>query len=108
MVDWGASFAAAHARYFPDAPLPTVRMGIGRVALSFLLECGGSAYLPEDLVEEYLENERIFHVLDAPIIDRRVYAIYQAHGERRGFVEEALGYLKGGGSAVAAQSSSRK
>jgi len=102
MVDWGTSFAAAHARFFPDAPLPTVRMGIGHVALGFLLECGGSCYLAEGQVEEYLQSERLFRVQDAPIIDRRIYAVYQGHGERRAFVEEAIGYLKAGTSPAAA------
>jgi DNA-binding transcriptional LysR family regulator len=94
MVEWGAAFAAAYARHFPDAPLPTMRMSIARTALTFLLECGGSSYLPEQLVAEHLKAGRLYKVSDAPIIDRRVYAVYQGHGERRGFVEEALGYLK--------------
>lgn len=106
MVEWGSSFSAAHARYFPEAPLPTVRMGIGHVALAFLLECGGSAYLPEELVAEHLRAGRLFQVKDAPVIDRRVYAIYQGHGERRTFVEEALAYLKGDVVPLPVQSSS--
>ena len=65
------------------------------MSLAFLLDCGGSSYLPEELVAEYLKTGRLFKVSDAPIIDRRVYAVYQAQGERHGIVEEALGYLKG-------------
>lgn len=98
MVEWGSSFAAAYARHFPDAPLPTMRMSIGHVAMAFLLECGGSSYLPQQLVAEHLKTERLYKVNDAPVIDRRVYAVYQGHGERRGLVEEALGYV--GGNAV--------
>ena len=106
MVEWGATFSAAHARYFPEAPTPTVRMGIGRVALGFLLECGGSCYLPEELVADQLRAKHLFKVKDAPVIDRRVYAVYQGHGERRAFVEEVLGYLKSAGRPMAAYSSS--
>ena len=95
MVDWGSSVAAAFSHHFPDAPLPSIRMNIDAMSLAFLLDCGGSSYLPEELVAEYLKTGRLFKVSDAPIIDRRVYAVYQAQGERHGIVEEALGYLKG-------------
>ncbi|MDT8281828.1 MAG: LysR family transcriptional regulator, partial [Gammaproteobacteria bacterium] len=44
-VDWGASFAMLHARQYPDMPPPRLRAGVGRIALSFLNNCGGAAYL---------------------------------------------------------------
>jgi len=94
-VEWGTAFSTVFARHFPDASLPTIRMSIAHAALAFLLDCGGSSYLPEQLVAEHLKAGRLYKVSDAPIIDRRVYAVYQGHGDRRGFVEEALGYLKG-------------
>ena len=92
MVEWGSSFIATFARHFPEAPLPTMRMNIAHVAMTFILECGGSAYLPEQLVEEYFKAGCLYRVSDAPTIDRRVYAVYQGHGERRAFVEETLSY----------------
>ena len=92
MVEWGPSFTAAFARHFPEAPLPSMRMNIAHAALAFILECGGSAYLPEQLVAEYLKTGRLFNVSDAPAIDRRVYAVYQGNGERRAFVEETISY----------------
>jgi DNA-binding transcriptional LysR family regulator len=94
MVEWGASFAAACARHFPDASLPAVRMNIGAAALEFLLECGGAGYLPEHMAAESLKTGRLYKVGDAPVIERRVYALYQGHGERRALVEETLGYFK--------------
>lgn len=106
MVDWGSSVAAAYAHHFPDAPLPSIRMNIDAMSLAFLLDCGGSSYLPEELVAEYLKTGRLFKVSDAPIIDRRVYAVYQVQGERRGIVEEALGYFKGDGLPQQVHSSS--
>ena len=107
-VDWGASFAAALARHFPDAPMPAMRMSIGHVALAFLLECGGSSYLPEQVTAEHLKAGRLYKVSDAPVIDRRIYAVYQGHGERRGFVEEALGYLRANPRPQLAHSSSER
>jgi LysR family transcriptional regulator, flagellar master operon regulator len=106
MVEWGSSFTAACARHFPDAPLPSMRLNIGNVAMAFILECGGSGYLPDQLVAEHLKAGRLYKVDNAPVIDRRVYAVYQAHGERRGFVEEALAYLKANTLPQAVHSSS--
>ena len=106
MVEWGASFAAAFARHFPEAPLPAIRMNFANPALGFLLECGGSAYLPEQLAMEHIGAGRLHRVSDAPVIDRRVYAVYHGHGERRGVVEESLCYLKADASPSAVQSSS--
>ena len=106
MVEWGSSFTATHARHFPDAPLPTMRVNTGHVAMAFLLECGGCAYLPEQLVAEHLKTERLYKVNDAPVIDRRVYAVYQGYGERRVFVEETLAYFQGDHAPPMVQSSS--
>src|ERR1043165_105913 len=76
MVDWGTSFAIAHARHFPDMPPSRVRVGLGRMGLAFLLENGGSTYLAEPMVAEYLNDGRLFAVADAPVIDRQVYAVW--------------------------------
>jgi LysR family transcriptional regulator, flagellar master operon regulator len=93
MVDWGTSFAIAHARHFPAMPSPGTRIGLGRMALAFLLDCGGVAYLAERMVEEHLQDGRLHRVEDAPVIDRQAYAVYGLKCERRSWVEEALNYL---------------
>ena len=95
MTDWGTSFAIAHARHFPDMPPPAARMSNGRLALAFLLHNGGVAYLPQRMVKEYLESRRLHRVNDAPVIDRQVYAVSLHANERKGLLEQALGFLKG-------------
>lgn len=95
LVDWGTSFANAHARYFPDMPSPSVRMSLGRIAHEFIGSCGGSAYLAEAMVKEDLKTGKLFRVADAPVIDRATYAVYPDSGERRKVVEKALSYLAG-------------
>jgi DNA-binding transcriptional LysR family regulator len=93
MADWGTSFAIAHARHFPDMPPPAVRMGLGRMALSFLLSNGGATYLAEQMVSESLQSGRLHRVDDAPAIDRQVYAVYPLASERKALLEQALGFL---------------
>ncbi len=93
MAEWGTSFAIAHARHFPDMPPPAVRMGLGRMALAFLLYNGGATYLAEQMVSEYLASGRLYRVDDAPIIDRQVYVVYPLASERKPLLEQALSLL---------------
>ncbi|MHB1142952.1 MAG: LysR family transcriptional regulator [Sulfuricaulis sp.] len=93
MADWGTSFAIAHARHFPDMPPPAVRMGLGRMALAFLLHNGGATYLAEQMVSEHLASGRLHRVDDAPVIDRQVYVVYPLASERKPLLEQALGLL---------------
>lgn len=93
MADWGTSFAIAHARHFPDMPPPTVRLGLGRMALTFLLHNGGATYVAEQTVSEHLASGRLHRVDDAPIIDRQVYVVYPLASERKPLLEQALSLL---------------
>lgn len=97
-ADWGTSFAMAQARHFPDMPPPAVRVGLGRMALAFLLECGGAAYLAEQMIVEHLSSGRLHRVDDAPAIDRQVYAVYALAADRRVLLEDALSLLTAGQS----------
>jgi DNA-binding transcriptional LysR family regulator len=93
MADWGTSFAIAHARHFPDMPPPAVRMGLGRMALAFLLQNGGATYLAEQMVSEHLASGRLHRVDDAPVIDRQVYVVFPIASERKPLLEQALSLL---------------
>jgi DNA-binding transcriptional LysR family regulator len=93
MADWGTSFAIAHARHFPDMPPPAVRMGLGRMALAFLLQNGGATYLAEQMVSEHLASGRLHRVDDAPVIDRQVYVVFPLASERKPLLEQALSLL---------------
>jgi DNA-binding transcriptional LysR family regulator len=93
MTEWGTSFAIAHARHFPDMPPPAVRMGLGRMALAFLLHNGGATYLAEQMVSDHLASGRLHRVDDAPIIDRQVYVVCPLASERKPLLEQALSLL---------------
>lgn len=94
-VDWGTSFAVAHARRFPDMAPPSLRVGLGRMALAILLNGGGSAYLAESMVREYLASGRLHRVVDAPEIDRAYHAVYpHAIVQRRSLITETLDLLQ--------------
>ena len=96
MADWGTSYAISHARHFPDMPPPAVRMGLGRMALAFLLYNGGAVYLAEQMVSEHLQLGRLYRVEDAPVIDRQVHAVYPLASERKTLLEQVLSFLTPG------------
>jgi DNA-binding transcriptional LysR family regulator len=93
MVDWGTTFGIAHARHFPDISPPHLRVGLGRMGLAYLLECGGAAYLARRMAAEHIAAGRLFAVADAPEIDRTVYAVWDAANERRVLLERALQFI---------------
>lgn len=88
-VDWGTSFAMLHARQYPDIPPPRLRAGVGRIALGFLNNCGGSAYLPEAMVEQQL-GMSLYRVEDAPVINKDAYAVYSPASNKHEVIEQAL------------------
>jgi DNA-binding transcriptional LysR family regulator len=88
-VDWGTSFSMIHARLYPQMPPPKLRATVGRIALGFLNNCGGSAYLPEAMVSAYLESS-LFKVDDAKVIHKNSYAIYSQKSSKLGLMDEIL------------------
>jgi DNA-binding transcriptional LysR family regulator len=91
-VDWGTSFAMIHARQYPDIPPPKLRAGVGRIALSFLNNCGGAAYLPEAMVKEQL-GATLFRVEDAPVIHKDAYAVYAQASNKHDVIKNALSWF---------------
>jgi len=90
-VDWGTSFAAAHASYFPDSPISPLRTGLSHITIGLIKKRGGTAYLPETIVENDLKNSRLYLVTDAPIIQREAHVIYRKGCEREELIREILG-----------------
>lgn len=93
LVNWGTSFAITHAQHFPDISPPKLHVELGRLAHSKILECGGSAYLAQSMVEDDIASERLFRVHDAPVIKRMCYAAFSPHSERREIIQHIISPL---------------
>jgi DNA-binding transcriptional LysR family regulator len=78
-----------HARQYPDAPPPVLRAGIGRIALSFIQQCGGAAYLPEAMIEDQL-GRTLHRVEDAPVIHKEAYAVYSKSSNKLSVIDDVL------------------
>jgi DNA-binding transcriptional LysR family regulator len=81
-----------HARQYPDIPPPNLRAGVGRIALGFIKNCGGAAYLPEAMVKQQL-GTTLFRVEDAPVIHKDAYAVYSQISNKHGVIEKALDWF---------------
>lgn len=90
MVDWGLAHGVRHRRLFPDAPEPQIRVGQAKMAHAYLLEIGGSAYLPTRMVLSELESGLLHVVQDAPTIDWHAYAVYPLRSSRIELIRQAL------------------
>jgi len=106
LVDWGPAFSATHAELFPGMPPPALRAGLGRIAHNFIMTHGGAAYLAEATISQDLKNKRLFPVVDARHIDRRVYAVYRQDNEHAKAIQGLLTFFKRrrtGGSQASAR-----
>lgn len=92
-VDWGTSFATSHARFFRDVPSPSIRISLGRIAKDYIVSQGGTAYLPEPLISELVENGSLNHVKDAPVIDRVAYAVFNPNNLKKDLIKHALNFF---------------
>ena len=72
-VDAGGDFGRRHAAAYADAGIAKVSFGCSAWALDFLLDCGGSAYLPERIAAAYCESGRLFRLHQAPVFTRNIY-----------------------------------
>ncbi|MCK4705718.1 MAG: LysR family transcriptional regulator, partial [Gammaproteobacteria bacterium] len=92
-VDWGTLFTSLHEDYFPQRPIAAVRANVASIALGLIEHCGGAAYLPTTLVNDKLEQGKLFKVEEAPEIQLKAYAVFHMHGEHRNLIEQLLDTL---------------
>ena len=93
LVEWGNSFAQAHARHFPNIPSPHLRVMLGRIALDYILANGGTAYMAQPMVAQLLKDKTLFVVDEAPAIKRSVFALSPLNSEKTSQIEFACEYF---------------
>ena len=90
MVDYGEAVNAQHLRKFQHAPPARHYMSQPRIALNFLLDAGGCAYLPRQMTFEYIKNNQLFVVEEAPIYSREIFAVYLAKSQKKEIIENVI------------------
>ncbi|HHG3513566.1 LysR family transcriptional regulator [Vibrio parahaemolyticus] len=76
-VDWGTRFASEHSERHPKIPAPYLRTSTARIALDFILEKGGAAYMPVSLVEPFIANGQLYKVSGVEDWYRPIYLSYR-------------------------------
>jgi LysR family transcriptional regulator, flagellar master operon regulator len=75
-VDWGEDFAAHHGMSFPRFSDPGLFVGLGPLALDYIVQIGGAGYFRRRAVQPFLASGRLKLVPDAPAFTHPVYAVY--------------------------------
>ena len=89
-VDYGDAINAQHLRAFQDAPPAKHIMSQPRISLNFLLDAGGSAYLPRQMTFEHIERHQLYIVEDAPVYSREIFAAYLAKSQKTSIIEQVI------------------
>ena len=95
-VDWGADFAHYHELSFPEENNPGLFVGLGPLALTYILEAGGSGYFRQRVVTPYIAAGKLHLVAGAPSFFYPVYAVCSAQAE-----DELIGLALSGLRSIA-------
>lgn len=76
MIDWGTSFINWHAKEVTGISIPAIRTSTARIALDLMLQCGGSAYLPDMLVRPFIEQGQLFEIKALPVFERELFSAF--------------------------------
>ena len=74
-VEAGGDFGRRHAAAYADAGIAKVSFGCSAWALDFLLDRGGSAYLPERIAAPHIDDGRLYRLHDGPEFARSTYFV---------------------------------
>ena len=90
MVDYGEAVNSQYMREFQYAPVAKHFMSQPIIALNFILEMGGSAYLPRQMTFEYIRKKKLHIVENAPEYSREIYANYLAKSQKIDVIKQAI------------------
>lgn len=77
-ISWGSSFNSQFNRLFPEKPSAKHQVGNAKIALELMLYSGGSAYLPKAMIQQQLNQQRLYLVPEVPTITKEIYAAFLA------------------------------
>ncbi|WP_249348566.1 LysR family transcriptional regulator [Pseudoalteromonas citrea] len=90
MVDYGEAVNSQFIREYGDNAIIRHNMSQPRIALNFILEAGGCAYLPKQMCFDHIRKGKLFHVAGTQDYSRDIYAIYLAKSHKSVLINEAL------------------
>jgi DNA-binding transcriptional LysR family regulator len=94
MIDWGTSFIHWHAKEVKGISTPAIRTSTARIALDLMLQCGGSAYLPDILAKPFIEQGTFFEINNLPIFERELFSAFHKENENEERIIEIRNLLR--------------
>lgn len=94
MIDWGTSFINWHAKEVKGISIPAIRTSTARIALDLMLQCGGSAYLPDMLANPYIEQGTLFPIGALPSFERELFSAFHKENENEERIIEIKNLLR--------------
>lgn len=92
-VDWGPEFSLHHDQTFPELMHSKLSVGLGPLALHYILRAGGSGYFRKRVIEPYIKTGQLLKVANAPEFRYPVY-VTLAKANDDELIEEALTGLR--------------
>lgn len=92
-VDWGPDFALHHGMSFPDVMNPGLFVGLGPLALNYIVQAGGSGYFRMRAARPYLESGKLHLVAGAPRFSYPIYAVRSTNADDT-LIKQALDGLR--------------
>jgi DNA-binding transcriptional LysR family regulator len=89
-VDYGESINDSYRIFLGEQHQAKHYMSQPKIALDYILEAGGTAYLPKPMTFQLTQQKQLFEVEDAPVFHQDISAIYLAKGQKIELIEQAL------------------
>lgn len=90
-VDWGEEFSRRHDQAFPTLRRSNVFVGLGPLALSFILRVGGAGYFRERVARPHLQAGQLHKVPLAPEFPYPSYVVWSRERQPDGLAEAIAG-----------------
>lgn len=92
-IDWSPHFKKIHLDLLPHLQATPVSVGLGSMAVDYILQQGGCAYFPERIATNFIANGQMHLVEDAPIITQPIYTVVAENIHSGSAIEKAINQL---------------
>lgn len=75
-VEWGPAFYAKHRESYPDLERPAQVVNIGWLGVQLILANGGCCFLPLRMAQPFIDEKRLFRVMDGPAFSHPAYMVF--------------------------------
>lgn len=94
-IEAGEEFGRDHAAAYADADTARINFSSAALGIEHLLNEDGSAYLPERIVQPYLQEGKLHRLENAPVFERNVFLVMNKSAENSWpTVDEMIGIVE--------------